>query len=141
MHFQKQGIHMTIIMSYRTSPRSGLFKTIILQQNTITKWSNQKYVVYSYQGQCLLKNAFLWYLKRFGISKNIWKTMSLKNAFWQRLKRFGIAEIFLKTMPVNNAFWRYLERIENFEINLLNVPSDGIWNDFELQRQFWKQCF
>jgi len=35
---------MTIIMSYRT---------MILQQNANTKWSNQKYVMYSYQGQCL----------------------------------------------------------------------------------------
>jgi len=31
------GMNMTVIMSYRTSPRSCLFKTIILQQNTITK--------------------------------------------------------------------------------------------------------
>jgi len=30
-------MNMTIIMSYRTSPRSGLFETMILQQNTITK--------------------------------------------------------------------------------------------------------
>jgi len=32
---------MTIIMSYRTTPRSDLFKTIILQPITITKLSNQ----------------------------------------------------------------------------------------------------
>jgi len=32
---------MTIIKRYRTSPRSGLFETIILYQNTITKWSNK----------------------------------------------------------------------------------------------------
>ena len=35
--FQKYGMNMTIIMSYRTSPRSDLFETMILQQNTITK--------------------------------------------------------------------------------------------------------
>jgi len=50
---QKEGINMTISMRYRTSPRSGLFETMILHKNTITKWSNQKYVMYSYQRQCL----------------------------------------------------------------------------------------
>jgi len=30
-------MNMTIIMSYRTSPRSDLFETMILQQNATTK--------------------------------------------------------------------------------------------------------
>jgi len=40
-------------MSYRTSLRFGLFETMILQQNTIAKINDQKYVMYSYPGQCL----------------------------------------------------------------------------------------
>jgi len=30
--------------------RSGLFETLVKQQNTIAKWSNQKYLEYYYQG-------------------------------------------------------------------------------------------
>ena len=43
---------MTFIISYRTSLRSGLFETMILQHNTITK--SEVRDVYSYQGQCLV---------------------------------------------------------------------------------------
>ena len=63
--------HGSIIMSYRWSPRSGLFKTMILQQHTITKWSNQKYVMYSYQGQCLLHMQ----------SDGIWNDLELQRTF------------------------------------------------------------
>ena len=33
----KNVINMTIIISYKTSPHSGLFETMVWQQNTITK--------------------------------------------------------------------------------------------------------
>ena len=45
-HFQKYGMNMIITMSYSASQRSGLFETMLFQQNTIAKWSNQKYMMY-----------------------------------------------------------------------------------------------
>ena len=62
---------LSLWSSYRTSPRSGMFETMLLQQNTIAKWSNQK----------------------FDLELQIkMKTMSLKHAPWRYLKRFGTAK-------------------------------------------------
>jgi len=92
-------MNMTIIMSYRTSPRSDLFETMILQQNATTKWSNKKYVMYSYQGQCL-KNAFWMYLNRFETaemnSDSIWKDWELQKSFENNVSKACTVTVFEK---------------------------------------------
>ena len=52
IHTIKYGMNMPFIISYKTPLRSGLFETMILQHNTITK--SEVRDVYSYQGQCLV---------------------------------------------------------------------------------------
>ena len=90
-----------------------------------------------------LTHALGRYFKRFGtaekkenkdgkrcivtIFQTIWncrkkkKTRTVNGAFWRILKRFGTAEKNMKTMSLKHALWRY-------------------FNDFELQRNRWKQC-
>ena len=135
---------MTIIMSYRTTPRSGLFETMILQHNTITKWSNQKYMSYVYFKSMHYRCR---YLKPFGtaeknensVSKECILTlfgtaeifviiMSLKHVLWRYWKRFGTAEKSLKTMSLKHAFWRrtLVETVWNSRKNENNVSKECI---------------
>ena len=130
-------------MSYRTSPRSGLFETMILHQNTTTKWS--KYLMYRYPGNvskiCMLmifetiwncrdhfenivsKACTLAMLETISNCKANFKTMSLKHALWRYLKRFGTAENPLKIRTVNGVFWRYLKLFETFMSRLVGAHS------------------
>ena len=124
-------------MRYRTSPRSGLFETMILHQNTITKWS--KYLMCRYPSNvskvCMLmifetiwncrdhfenivsKACTLAVLETISNCKANFKTMSLKHALWRYLKRFGTAE---KLFENNDGKWCIM-------------ATDGSWNDLELQ--------
>ena len=130
-------------MSYRASPRSVMFETMILQHNTITISSNQKYMSDVY----FKSMHYRWrYLKPFGtaeknensvskactvtVFETIWTaeifviTMSLKHVLWRYLKRFGTAEKSFKTMSLKNAFWCCFKRVGTFMSRLMSAhPS------------------
>jgi len=65
---------MTIIMSYRTSSRSGLFETMILQQSTNFIPNDQIRITYMHsdvKGQCLFSMH----------SGGIWNDFELQRTF------------------------------------------------------------
>ena len=136
---------MTIIMSYRISPRSGLYETMILQQNTITKWSNQKYVMYS---RGMHSNGIvetIWNCREH-FKNNVSKACTLvlfetswncreknennvsKECILTLFETIGKCRIILKTMSLKHALWRYLKRFGTAENKMKTMSlTHALW--------------
>ena len=99
-----------------TSPRSGLFETMILQQNTITKWSNQKYMMNSYQDRV----SNFYYVCIRTVFETIW---NCREHFENNVSKVCTVTVFetiwncrkhLKTIHLKHAIWRYFELQKTF---------------------------
>jgi len=141
-HFRTNGMSMTIIMSYRASPRSGLFETIILQSQLPNDQIRRTWCMVT-RGNVSKACILTLFETIWNCRKLFENNMSLKHAFWPYLKRFGTAENILKTMSLKHAFWQYSKPFGTAEKNENKVSKACTMTEFENVLyciEKWKQC-